>query len=318
MGDDVTLRRWSRDDLAGMVALINARVATEGEGEFATVASMAEQYDHLRNCDPDTDIVVAVDASGDIVGYSRVFWLDVDDGHRGYYVAFEARDDVGGLTEAMFDWGLERATQVAATHDHPDRRLDAWANEGTPRARLVEARGFEPYAWSAFMVRPHFDDIPPAPLPDGLEVRPVEPDHWRRIWEADITAFRDHRFYVEQTETDWERFIDEAKQGTELWQVAWDGDDVAGQVRTRFNDEEIARLGRRRAWTEDISTRRDWRGRGVASALIAGSLRQLAELGFHEAALGVDLDNPTGALGVYERLGYRSVLRQAQYHRRIT
>lgn len=320
MDGDVTLRHWRRDDLAGMVALINAGVAADGEGEYATVASVAEQYDHLRNCDPAVDIVVATDRTGEIVGYARAFWLDVDEGYRVYSIAFNARPDVDGLAGSMLDWGVARANELAATHDHPDRRLAAGANVATERARLLESRGFHAEAWSAVMVRPHLDDIPAAPLPDGLEVRPVEPDHLRRIWEADITAFRDHRFYVEQTETDWERFLDEAAQGTELWQVAWDGDQVAGQVRTRFSDDETAPAGasrRRRAWTEDISTRRDWRGRGVASSLIAASLRQLAERGFDEAALGVDLDNPTGALGVYERLGYRSVLRQAQYHRPV-
>jgi ribosomal protein S18 acetylase RimI-like enzyme len=53
----------------------------------------------------------------------------------------------------------------------------------------------------------------------------------------------------------------------------------------------------------------------VASALIASSLRQLASLAFDEAALGVDLDNPTGALGVYQRLGYQVVLRMTEYRR---
>jgi ribosomal protein S18 acetylase RimI-like enzyme len=83
------------------------------------------------------------------------------------------------------------------------------------------------------------------------------------------------------------------------------------------NEGEAEDLGRRRAWTEDISTRREWRGKGVASALIAASLRQLAGLGFDEAALGVDLDNPTGALGVYQRMGYEVALRVTQFSRRV-
>lgn len=323
MDGTVVLRRWTRDDLPAMAGLINDRVAREGEGEYVTDASIAEQYDHFRNCDPVTDIVVAVDRAGIVVGYARVFWHDVDRvgndqlGHRDYYLAFEASPDVAGLDGAMFDWGIDRGSAIAAAHDHPDRRLNAWATLGTERAARIESRGFKPFAWSAVMVRDHLDDLPVAPLPAGLELRPVEPAHWRRIWEADIEAFRDHRFFIEQTETDWERFIDEAKQGTALWQVAWDGDDVVGQVRTRSSEEEIARLGRRRAWTEDISTRREWRGRGVASALITSSLGQLATLGYTEAALGVDLDNPTGALGVYERLGYEVVLRGADYHRAL-
>jgi ribosomal protein S18 acetylase RimI-like enzyme len=30
-----------------------------------------------------------------------------------------------------------------------------------------------------------------APLPEGVEIRPVEDEHLRAIWEADAEAFRD-------------------------------------------------------------------------------------------------------------------------------
>lgn len=315
---DVTLRPYGgRDDLAGMATVINARVAEEGEGEHASVASLAEQYDHLQRCDPATDILMAVDDRGAIVGYARVMWDDVSEGYRAYYVAFEAISTIDGLGQHLLHWGIDRATAIAAAHDVPDQRIQAWANDGGPRESIVRASGFAPFQWSAFMVRPHLRDIPDRPLPSGLEIRPVDPSHLRAIWEADIEAFRDHPGYVEQTETDWERFLDEAAPGTDLWQIAWAGGTVAGQVRTYVNDGEAEQLGRRRAWTENISTPRNWRAKGVASALIAASLRQLAQLGFDEAALGVNLDNPTGALGVYERMGYELVMRQTVYSRSI-
>lgn len=93
---------------------------------------------------------------------------------------------------------------------------------------------------------------------------------------------------------------------------------MVGQVRSRVHPGEAEHIGRRRAWTEDISTRQEWRGRGVASALIRASLRQLTELGYDEAALGADLDSPTGALQLYERLGYREVARFASYERAVS
>jgi len=314
----VTFRPYrGHEDLPGMADVINARVVEEGEGEHATVASLVENYDHLKNCDVATDMVVAEDESGRVVGYARTFWADVGEGYRSYYAAFEALAEVDGLGRDMAEWAVSRAEAIAATHDHPDRRIVTWANETGSRAKVVAALGYEAFSWSAYMVRSHLRDIPDAPLPAGLEIRPVADDQLRAIWASDIEAFRDHRGYVEQTETDWERFLDEAAIGTSLWQIAWDGETVAGQVRTRVNDGEAERLGRRRAWTEDISTRRDWRGKGVASALIAASLRQLADQGFDEAALGVDLDNPTGALGVYEHMGYEVVLRQAQYCKQL-
>ena len=45
--------------------------------------------------------------------------------------------------------------------------------------------------------------------------------------------------------SDWERFGDEAARGIALWKVAWDGEDVVGQVRTRVAEGEAARIGRR-------------------------------------------------------------------------
>lgn len=313
----VTLRAWRHDDLAGMCDLINARVIAEGEGEPTTLEAITGMYDHLEHCDPATDIVVAVDADDRVVGYARTCWFDMVDGHRSYHVIFEGADGHPGCEGQLLDWSLSRGAEVAADHDHPDRRFDAMAADGSPRAAALGDRGFVPYAWSAMMVRPHLRDLPEAPLPAGLEMRPVAEDQLRTIWEADVEAFRDHRFEREQTDADWEIFRSVVGD-TSLWHVAWDAVGIAGQVRTYVIDDESERLGRRRAWTESISTRRDWRGRGVASAVIVSSLRQLAALGYDEAALGVDLDNPTGALGVYERLGYRVVKRYSAYHRPIT
>jgi ribosomal protein S18 acetylase RimI-like enzyme len=312
-----TLRPWTSADLPAMAALINERVVEEGDGELATEAAMANTYTHLENCDPTTDIIVVTDERGDVAGYSRVVWHDIKEGHRSYFVVFEGRSAVPGALRAAFEWGIDRAEQVAAGHDHPDRRVEVWATDGSAHAELIGTTAtFAPYAWSAMMIRPHLRDIPDRPLPPGTELRAVERDHLRPIWEAANVAFRDGRFETEPSETDWEVFLDDAERSdTTLWQVAWAGPDVVGQVRTYVTDGEAERLGRRRAWTENISTHRDWRRRGMASALIASSLRQLVDRGFDEAALGVDLDNPTGALGVYEGSGYQVVKRYTSYFR---
>ena len=89
-----------------------------------------------------------------------------------------------------------------------------------------------------------------------------------------------------------------------LWKVAWAGDQIVGQVKSFVNDEENAARGYRRGYTEYISTHRDWRNRGIASALLAMSLREIRDRGMTEAMLGVDTNNPGGALHVYTRLGF--------------
>ena len=311
------LRRWSRADLPAMAGLINDRVAADGgEDEPVTEAAITAVYEHLGTCDPERDIIVAVDAAGDVRGYARVIRDDMADGAREYALAFEGAPGVRGR---MFEWAVARAEELAAADPHPTRRLDAGAADGTDRQQIIlGTRGFEPYAWSAVMVRPTLAEVPDLALPDDVAVRAVEPDDLRAIWEADVEAFRDHNHQVAHVgEDEWEQFLVESELGTALWQVAWDDRGVAGQVRTRVVPGESEWRQRRRAWTENISTRRDRRGQGIASALIAASLRQLAEAGFDEAALGVDLDNPTGALAVYERLGYQVVQRHTSYRRPV-
>ena len=57
--------------------------------------------------------------------------------------------------------------------------------------------------------------------------------------------------------------------------------------------------------TIDIFVRRPWRRRGLARSLLAQSIGMFQEMGMEETALGVDTLNPSGALNLYESVGYR-------------
>jgi ribosomal protein S18 acetylase RimI-like enzyme len=59
-----------------------------------------------------------------------------------------------------------------------------------------------------------------------------------------------------------------------------------------------------RGWLERISVRRPWRRRGLGRAITAEALRRLRDAGLRDAMLGVDADNPNGALELYEGLGF--------------
>ena len=78
-------------------------------------------------------------------------------------------------------------------------------------------------------------------------------------------------------------------------------------MRSFIDTAQNAEFGRQRGWTEDISTARRWRRRGVAKALIVESIRELAARGMTEVALGVHTENPNGAYDLYAGLGYEVV-----------
>ncbi|HEX2152654.1 MAG TPA: GNAT family N-acetyltransferase [Acidimicrobiia bacterium] len=302
------------EDLPGMVEVINRRMDHDGGEDHASVEDMAQQYEHLQRCDPSTDISI-VEQDGTIVGYARTTWEDTSEGYRAYWVVAQSLPGHDDVLHDLYDWVESRATEIAASHPAGEKQLMTWADQATPRGELLRKRGYEVCRFGATLVRPDLHDIPDRPLPPGVEVRPVEDAHLRAIWEADVEAFRDHWGYTEQTEEDWEAFLDSPNWDPSLWQVAWADDRVVGQVRSYIDPVENDRFARLRGWTEDISTVREWRRRGIASALICSSLTLLRERGMTEAALGVDTENLSGAHRLYESLGFRRSRIEETYRR---
>ena len=295
-------------DHSAMADILNRWCRAFGLEDVSTAAEIDHNYAHLENCDPDKDMVLVETADGRLAGYTRTDWWQVEDGERKYAVFAKLDPDWQDTTLAfaLLKAASEHGVHTAAGHDVDcSKVLEGWAGDVEQVMHdAYLALGFSPVTYGAMMVRPHLDAIPDLTLPDGVEVRPVEESHLRTIWEADHEAFRDHWGYTAPTEEDWERFVGFPHRDETLWKIAWEGDRVVGQVRSFISEPENAELGQLRGWTEFISTHRDWRKRGVASALICESLKELKARGMTEAALGVHTENPTGAFRLYESLGF--------------
>ena len=140
-------------------------------------------------------------------------------------------------------------------------------------------------------------------LSDALDAEAEQHD---LLWQASNEAFRDHWGFSEPDDKDYAEWRNSRWFQPQLWQVAWDGDEVVGQVQNFIDTLENQDYKRQRGYTEGISVRRPWRGRGVAKALIVRSMYMHKALGMTEVALGVDTNNPNGALKLYESLGYKA------------
>lgn len=269
--------------------------------------------------DPARDLRVA-ELDGRPVAYTWIDWVDASDGVREYrsrgYVDPEAgRRGIGG---ALLRDNIRLARTLAATHDSAlPRVLGMGTNEhsvGGPT--LARRHGYEPVRWFFDMERPLTGALPGVPaLPDGLEVRAVGLEDGRAVWEADHDAFRDHWGGYDTSEASFRRWLDSPEFEPSLFVVAYDGAEIAGAVLNAIYAEENAALGIRRGWLDSVFTRRAWRRRGLARALIVRSLHLLRERGMEVAALGVDADNPSGALGLYESVGFAVTERVTAWRR---
>lgn len=309
-------------DFPGMLAVLEGSRIADGIEDTGTLETMARTYNNLKNCDPHDDIVM-IEVDGELVGYKRVLWWLEDGtgtyvyGHFGFLLP-EWRGK--GIGRALIRHSEARIREISKEHPHDAPRTYDVDVSDTQKGleELINSEGYAPVRHWYEMVRPDLENIPEVPMPEGLEVRPVKPEDMRTIWEAEVEAFRDHWGASVPDEADFRSWLNEPISQPELWQVAWDGDQVAGMVRNYINEAENKKFGRKRGYVENISTRRPWRKRGLASALIARSFKMHKDLGMTEAALGVDTENPSGALRVYERMGFRAVKGGASYRKPFT
>lgn len=196
---------------------------------------------------------------------------------------------------------------AAAHRGAPMHAHHAFVSQGeTARAALLEKAGYRPERYFFTMVRPTLDDVDDFAMPPGLEVRPVQPEHFRPIWDAHQRAFRTHWGFSPSVEADFRRWQASQVFQPHLWQVAWDvrTGEVAGQVRTYIDETWNTANRQRRGWTDFISVGEPWRGRGLARALISLSLRAQRAAGMQESGLGVDSQNLNGANRIYEACGF--------------
>ncbi len=317
-------RRFAGEsDYAGMAAVIAASSAIDGVERADTADDIARAYAHLVNSDPYQDMLMA-EADGQLVGYSRGWWGREENGPWLYFhIGFLRPEWRGqGIGRAVLGHMEERLRQIAAGHASgaAERFYQTFAEGGeAARRALLESAGYKAVRYGFNMVRPLDEPIEALPLPAGLEVRPVGPEHYRAVWEADAEAFRDHWNYVPPTEADYQGWLDNANFNPALWQVAWDVEtgQVAGMVQNFVAARENQVYQRQRGYTEGISTRRPWRRRGLARALLTRSLQMFKDMGMTEAALGVDGENPNGALQLYESVGFRVARWQYVYRKAL-
>ena len=294
-------------DYEALAALKREANLADGVDWLPTAEALRIDFAHASEFDPRRDVLLG-EVDGSVVGAAETS-VRTRDGIAVHEVdgwvrpAWRRR----GLGRTLLGWTEQRAAEVARVDGRSgERALAAGPDEDQVGAcALYEGAGYRVVRYGLMMIRDLGEPIPDRALPEGLEVRPVRPAEHRRIWDADTEAFEDHWGRAERTDADFEGWFAIRELDTDRWQVAWDGDEVAGSVMAFVFGDENAVLGISRGWLEHISVRREWRRRGLASALIARSLRDLRDQGLEEAALGVDAENVSGALRVYDALGFR-------------
>jgi mycothiol synthase len=228
---------------------------------------------------------------GAIVGYAdatsrdqKTAWLDV-----------RADPAYPEAPPVLLDFVEERGKKLA-----PGGLLKAWTPEKSPASReLLESRGYAFHHYSLRMLIDLAEEPPEPEWPDGITVRTFRPGEEQAVYEAHQETFSDQRDFSRERYEDWSHWWLGEGFDPELWFLAVAGDEIRGISLCRAEwggDEDLG-------WVSILGVRRPWRQRGVGLALLVHSFRELRARGKKRAGLGVDAENPTGAVQLYERAG---------------
>ena len=182
------------------------------------------------------------------------------------------------------------------------------------QADLMARAGLRQGRHSFLMTAP-LDRRAEAAPPTGYSVTAFDPQSAEEVRQAHNTAFAGYPDRPDTGADFWAMFVVDAAHARHALSVV--ARDAGGRVAAYVLAHEYVVPPSGGPGPEVhvpyVGTLPAHRGRGLATGLLGEVLRRASEAGYVTASLHVDTENPTGALGVYERVGFRALYRQDSY-----
>jgi mycothiol synthase len=299
-------------DLNAVAQLMYDACAADGDTILAMTPEEIKHDWETPGFSLGTDAFVIETKRGRVVGYEEV----VDEyGHARLRMDGYVHPDFKGLGigTALLRTLEQRAREIMVLSE-PDVRvtLSSTVDNRDPDSHsLHQTEGYQRirYHWRMEIV---LENPPQAPkFPERIEIRPfIQGEHDIAVWQAQNEAWRDHWGSHDVTFEEWRRSrFDDPEFDPTLWQIAWDGNDVAGFSLNRY------RMGI--GWIRTLGVRRPWRKRGLGEALLRASFVEFYRRGTKTIGLGVDAQSPTGATRLYQRVGMRAASEHVTYQKEL-
>jgi mycothiol synthase len=280
-------------------------------GWAGSLQEVKQDFEH-PSVNPEEDTILALSSDGQPAAFGILFrnMEGVSDHLAFLYASVHPDHRRRGLGNYIQAWMEQRGREwLDGFEDGLPRRLRVHCSERSlDRIRLFEKNGYRPVRNFFRMRRDLSEPVPDRPFPSGIQVRAFSPEYSEAARVVVDTAFRDHWHHTPITPEAWEQITTRADSfRPDLTLLAFAGEQLVATSINRVFADDNARAGIREGWIGHLCVLKEWRSRGLASALLCESMRRFSADGQQYAGLNVDTENLTGAVAIYERVGFVTI-----------
>lgn len=288
-------------DAPAIVALIDTHSTSVIGNSDCTLDDINNQL-----AEPRTDLAAdtwLVHRDRDLVAHGWVYARGTGD-----YVDFDVITVDESVRKWLYERTLARAAEIARAGGHSGYTVDIGIYRADEAAQKAAAAHGLRAATTFYRMRIDHDGVVDTPVaPEGVTLRsgPGDEEFRRTAHRVLNTSFKDHFGWVAEAFEDWHATLD-----------GMVGFDWSQLTLAYLDGEPVGILLTGDAWIEtdncgdvkDLGVLAQARGRGIAKYLLRTAFAADAAAGRVGTILHVDSNNTTGALGLYEKVGMRSIL----------
>ncbi len=293
------------DDLSLMIA-VRAQCVVKDKidlySSLESIPTLKELKDLLTNdhCDPATDVLI-VEYENKIIGYSRVCWWLENDGTALFlhveYLVPEFRTTE--LWQKILDWAEQRIKNISLDVKSDKKMLGANASF-TEREKINILLDNE-YKKVFSLIEMSLDTSElvskSLSIPREFALKEIEQNDLKLIWEANNLVYKHRDFISRPKEDDFQDFVNNPNNDFSLWKVAYQEEKIAGFV--------IGSIKNNRGEIDEVSVLPEYRRKGLAHYLLLQVLLELEKKGINRVYLHTNGENVSGALSLYEKIGFK-------------
>lgn len=300
------LRPLTRDRASDWAKLLAVIARADGDDEVFGEEDLIEDFDDPRRDFP-LGSVAAYDGEA-MIGYSVLDLGKLMTGRPsirqegGVHPDYRGR----GLGSELIAWS-ERAARTI--HEQRQAALPLVLSgqclqKNATAMALYADKGYEQARWFQLMECGFTTDLSLPPAAGDFTITGFTPARSEDARLVRNEAFRDHWESTDMSADEWEHYNAMRAFRSAYSFVCYLAAEPVGMIVSSEYEVFNETIGRRDLYISMVGTTRAARGRGVGTALLTTAIAAAKADGFESASLHVDADSPTGAVGVYERLGF--------------